>query len=812
MREATTEALPGNRMFVLTVLVYPLLLALLCAGAGLLVDRVAGGATPGALLPLTGLALLIALSQTTVQIVPLATATPYLLLAVGVIGLALGRRRAAQLARRTRRGDAAGVALTSILAYLAAIAPVLAYGRPSFSSYMVLTDSAAHIVGSGYLISHGASFAHLDLHNSYGEIINSYFNSAYPSGADTLFGGSAALLSLPLIWAFQPFNAFLLACAAAPAWVIARRLGLRGLWTPMAALTATLPALVYAYELIASVKEIATLPLLLALGALICTHREWMTDGARRVVPISVIAAAAISAIGIGIGPWLVASALVLAVATVSAEHARSGAAIRRTAARAGLACVVLAACAWPTFAKLPEALSIATSIAKTSDPGNLLVPLLARQAFGQWLSDSYLIVPKGAELSATDALVGLTGIAAILGFLHLLRSRRFALAGWLAAMVVLWLILRLYATTWVNAKGLVLTSPVIILLAWAGVAGLRRLHLTPVAVLLALGLAGGIAVSDAMQYHGSELAPTARYEELASIEKRFAGRGPALFTDFDEYAIYVLRRLDIGGPDFLYPPAALLSGTKGHGDEVFTDEMHPSALASYPLIITRVDPSEARPPAAYHLLWKGAYYEVWGRRAGAPTALEVVHLGGGHAVGCGRIASAAKLAARAGADLVADTYSDVQPIGVGNARYPSSWPRSGPEVVMTGEGTLSAAFEVRSGGVRNLWLRGELMPKTYVRIDGRRIATIEGQVSGNGDSPDSIGPMKVSLSAGRHVVSIEPAGFSLAPGNGSRAYIDRFFLAPVHEAQHLLSVPASRWRTLCGRPLEWLEVVRGAR
>jgi hypothetical protein len=71
---------------------------------------------------------------------------------------------------------------------------------------------------------------------------------------------------------------------------------------------------------------------------------------------------------------------------------------------------------------------------------------------------------------------------------------------------------------------------------------------------------------------------------------------------------------------------------------------------------------------------------------------------------------------------------------------------------------------------------------------------------------------MKVSLSAGRHVVSIEPAGFSLAPGNGSRAYIDRFFLAPVHEAQHLLSVPASRWRTLCGRPLEWLEVVRGAR
>ncbi len=61
---------------------------------------------------------------------------------------------------------------------------------------------------------------------------------------------------MPLIWAFQPFNAFLLALAAGPAWVLARHIGLDGVLAALAALTITLPALVYGYELIASVKEI----------------------------------------------------------------------------------------------------------------------------------------------------------------------------------------------------------------------------------------------------------------------------------------------------------------------------------------------------------------------------------------------------------------------------------------------------------------------------------------------------------------------------------------------------------------------------
>ena len=79
-----------------------------------------------------------------------------------------------------------------------AAAPVLFAGRPTFSAYMVLTDSAVHMVGADYLIHHGQQYAHLDLFNSYGLDLSRYFGAGYPTGADALLGGSAGLLGVPI--------------------------------------------------------------------------------------------------------------------------------------------------------------------------------------------------------------------------------------------------------------------------------------------------------------------------------------------------------------------------------------------------------------------------------------------------------------------------------------------------------------------------------------------------------------------------------------------------------------------------------------
>lgn len=808
-------------MYLLTVVAYPILLASLCLGAGLLVDRASGSKLPAALIALVGMAALIGLTQLSTWVWWIAPASPAIVAACAALGLLVGRARLLGFARALRSGGAARMqAGTTVLAYLVAIAPVLLVGRPSFSSYMVLTDSAVHIVGADYLISHGYNFAHLDMGNSYAQLVTSYFNHAYPSGADTLFGASAFLLGVPVIWAFQPFNAFALAMAVGPAWLIVRRIGLDRWWAAVAALTATVPALVYAYELIASVKEVVALTMLLGIGVLVLDHARWLTGGVRRSIPFATLAAAGISAIGMGFGAWVAMALIVLVVAHRNAIGGYAGMAWRFAASAGGML-VALAILALPTWAQASNSLALTEAIATTSDPGNLQQPLKSVQMIGTWLSGSYLSPPRGFAGALTHVLMVVTVLAAAIGVLHLIRGRRAALAAWMIGSIVVWIGLKIYGTTWIDAKGLVLTSPVLILAAWAGVAALRERGAAGGGAGIAIGaralalvgaalIAGGVLVSDLMQYRYSVMAPTARYEEMASLNGRFAGRGPTLFTDFDEYSLQELRSLDIGGPDFLNPPASVLDTTKGHGHTVNLELASPAALTHYPLIVTRVDPLAYRPPAAYRLLWQGTYYQVWGRIRGARPALAVAGLHGGRRASCSQLAHLAALAARRHARLVADSHPDVIFVGLAGLRHSSGWHRHGVELVMDTEGRLWARFSVPRAGYYRLWLQGEAMPALRVRIDGRLLASIEGQVSGNGDSPDPMVPITVRLKAGSHRLSIAREGFSLAPGSTSEAYLQAIYLTPAGrgEKQFLRTVAPARWRSLCGAHLNWIEVV----
>ena len=249
-----------------------------------------------------------------------------------------------------------------------------------------------------------------------------------------------------------------------------------------------------------------------------------------------------------------------VAAGSVAGDRSRARGALLLVAT--GVLVALLAALG--TWLEVSGSLQVAKNIASTTNPGNLQKPLRSVQILGTWLVSSYKHVPTGGRLHVSDALAVVALIAAVLGALYVMYLRAYALAAWLASTLAVWLALTAYGTTWANGKALMLTSPVVVLLAWAGVAALRafaharpafRGVLRPAALLLALALALGVAASDALQYHGSNLAPTARYEELASIDSRFAGRGPALFIDYDEYALYELRDLDVGGPGFMFPP-----------------------------------------------------------------------------------------------------------------------------------------------------------------------------------------------------------------------------------------------------------------
>ncbi len=608
-------------MFFTTVFVYPVVLGLLCVGTGLLVDRISGVFLPVALLAAVGAAGLVAISQLATYVTPLAQATPYAMLVAAVAGFLLGRRRVATLLREPV--SLAPLAL-AVPAYVIALAPVIAAGRLTLSSYMALTDSAVHMLGAYYLLQHGQQFAHIDLSNSYGAYLNAYYNHGYPSGADTFFGGSARLLSLSLFFAYQPFNAFMLAILTGPVWLLVRRIGLSGALAVLATLSVTLPALVYGYELVGEIKEIVLLPLLVGLGALVVIHERWLRGPPRAGIPAAVLIAGGVSAIGIAFGAWALAIAaivLVLASRDVRAGRQRTG----RLLAMGAVGGATLLLCAWPTWARLPSSLEAAQAIASTANPGNLHRPLRVVQALGTWLGGNYIVEPSGAALVLTYAFIALALVLLAIGVWRL-ASRERVLLAWILAMVVVWLALTESASTWADAKALMLTSPVILLLSWAGVAAMRASRARVAALGLALALTAGVLASDALQYHASNLAPTARYDELASLDARYSGHGPTLFTDYDEYALYDLHNLDVGGPNFIYPPPALEGIVPRNGYPVDLDRIPPAALAAYSLIITRRDPAASRPPSAYRLLSRDTYYEVWGRRAGAAPA--IVHFG----------------------------------------------------------------------------------------------------------------------------------------------------------------------------------------
>jgi hypothetical protein len=511
---------------------------------------------------------------------------------------------------------------------------------------------------------------------------------------------------------------------------------------------------------------------------------------------------------------WALAALAVLAVVLVEElrEHRlREAAALRLVGAAALVGVIAML----PTLAHLSQSLSVAGNIASTSNPGNLQVPLRAIQMFGVWLEESYKLEPHGSSLDLTHALIVLVVLGALLGCVHLLRMRAFALAGWLGLSLLAWWIVSESVATWASAKTLVLTSPGVVLLAWGGVALLAGLPRPAIgralAGVLALALLVGVVASDVLQYRASNLAPTARYEELAKIDSRFSGRGPTLFADFDEYSLYVLRHLDVGGPDFVYPPPALAPAAGGYGLPVNLNRLSPAALVSYPLLVTRRDPSAPRPPSAYELAWQGRYYQVWRRRPRAQPALVHRALAGGASEQCaqlGALAAAAPGASRR--TLVAAVAPQVLHVDLAHVRRPAGWARLHDGVVMKRAGTLRVRVRVPRSGVWALWVKGQIMPTATLRLDGRPLARIAGQLDGNSLVTGAAPPVRVPLNAGEHVLSISRGGSSLAPGSSGSAYLAAVLLTPAGApaAAPLRAVPAARWHDLCGRAYEWAELL----
>ena len=125
----------------------------------------------------------------------------------------------------------------------------------------------------------------------------------------------------------------------------------------------------------------------------------------------------------------------------------------------------------------------------------------------------------------------------------------------------------------------------------------------------------------------------------------------------------------------------------------------------------------------------------------------------------------------------------------------------------MARPGRLTASFAVRRSGSWDLWLQGQFMARVAVAIDGRPLASVEGQLGGNSLVADTVGPFPLRLGRGVHRFSVTRGGLRIAPGDGGSAVLDGAFLtragSPARSLRELAPRPAAG--ALCTGRYDWI-------
>jgi hypothetical protein len=798
--------------FLAVVVLFPLLFWLLSLGCGLLLEWLTGARLPALLILPLGFGVLIVVSQFTTWWEPSAPLTPLVLLALALLGFVLTRVQLRERWRKRPKGwwwwAGAGVA-----AYVLVAAPVIAAGRPTFSGYLLDTTGAIQIAGAERLLHHAHDFS--TGIPAYGTTLAAYFGNGYPSGGHGVLASVGWLSGQNLIWLYSIYQALELSLVALVLAFLARR---TGLGRPAAAVTGTLaaaPALVYAYALMGSIKEITALPMIVLMGALLACARELRNAvGIRAVLPFAVAAAAALGAIGIAASPWVGLFGLGVLLAAVPIAHWRD----LRVLVLGGVGLAVSTALiGLPTVAPLSKTLRLAEGVsnsdaAANNDPGNLLRPLKFIQTLGVWLGESHRVEPK--YVNQTYILLGVVGVCIALGLVWIVRRRAWSVLAFVAISLLSWAFLHRHGTTWTDAKLLMILSPVVVFTALLGAFGVMRTRAFE-GVVLAAALAIGILGSDALLYHGTNLAPTQRYEELANIGTRFAGQGPTLAPDFDEYDFYLLRDMEMDSPGLAYDGPFTLQGGAGHlyGHSYDIDSFTLPSVERFRTIVMRRSPAWSRPPSNFALAWKGRFYTVW-RRVG-PSPLVHIPLGGGFEPAavptCSSLRVVSRDAMRAGARIAFATRASNVSINLATVYHSSLVETSTdlegrPQLLFAGPGRIEGSFTVKSAGSYELWLGGDVDRPLHVLLDGRLVGTPTAQ---SGDDGTMIDVATVRLAAGSHTLRLLRGGGDLRPDDAGSTAIDGVVLEPLsNERESVQTIAPGAWRTLCGRSLDWVEIL----
>ncbi|HXR13385.1 MAG TPA: hypothetical protein VN740_01915 [Solirubrobacteraceae bacterium] len=583
-------------------------------------------------------------------------------------------------------------------------------------------------------------------------------------------------------------------------------------------------------------------------------------QNARRVGGLGVLALAAVLIVVLGASatPYvtLVAVLALVAIALTPPAGARAFLAGAGGPLLALPLTIVLALPAWLTLTAYLPAGNGFTAAGASHETlyGNLVAALKWPQLAGIWLDGDFRSFPYPPISPVLNyLLIWLVLAAAAFALAWTLWKRSIGVALYVAVALVSLATLSLDgAVPWVIGKSLAFASPAVLLAGLAGAAilfSLERVLAVIVGVVLLGAISMGVLWSNYLQFHNVTLAPRARLAELQKIGGMIDGKGP---TFFNEYEIYGDRHfLRAGAP--VEPAEYRDVNLPTLGNAFLTDSAWAdldsfalSTLRPYRSLVVRIAPTASQPPSIYgeRPVWQGRYYQLWQQPA-HPTHRVLQHLLLGDNVNdaycgsasnvvssppecpvapaavpaCSQVRALAATAASDHGELLA--YERTNPLvvrGADTVHSGADWYSVPPNIApVASAGGATATWPLTLphavAGYR-LWLGGTFQRGFTVSVDGRTIGSIANQLNPVG-AYNQIGA-PISLAAGNHTIVVTYRRESaLDPGSAdTEAYyteLTAIVLAPPASQARYVTVSPAHASELCGRSLDWIEVIAPA-
>jgi hypothetical protein len=446
---------------------------------------------------------------------------------------------------------------------------------------------------------------------------------------------------------------------------------------------------------------------------------------------------------------------------------------------------------------------------------GNLLGPVPWREGLGIWLAGDYRLQPPDQQ-TLTDLLQVVAALLAVWGTATALRRRSLALPLALASGACGALIISSRYSIYLDTKSYVVLAPALGLAVFAGAIALGQ-RSAWAGALAGVAMAGGVLASDAYVYSEAWPIPEQRFEELIAIDEQFAGQGPMLVNEREQYAMALLRRA--GGWESwgtVFPSRGFRRGEVFPPPIPHTPDFDDYSLAHYqrfPLLLERRRPGGSRPPGGYEIVHETAHYRVW-RREG-PLPREHLEAGGDGYTGvapldCGRpdLRELQRRARRAGMPVRVAVRTGRPPRTVQEARHWTGFdasPFPSPIDMVSRRGGFAATLPSLPAGPYVAWVQGAFAPGVRLYVDDRQI----GEARADLGSPDGWQRLG-EVSADGGPVTVTTTALRLPwwrTASRHREITGPVVFEPVAAGRELRDVPPDELQSLCEQPVDWIEL-----